>query len=162
MAENTIFAYEALKNNEKTAPKALVKLFTRAGETIAASWVNGVAKREQGISYKEIYLVFADNQKITLRIKAPGDVFQVLLNNKKIPLKNQDDERKAVSEIVGIVKANSTKYQKLLARKKVKLPTGIKSTTKRKEETLQEEMNKLDEALAEATKELEKLQGGAK
>ena len=37
-----------------------------------------------------------DEERVVLRIKQSGDIFQVLLNGKVLPIKNQDDHVKAI------------------------------------------------------------------
>lgn len=145
--------YAALTPNEKTAPKELLKMLKRAGAEIAQSAVLK-AKRQNSISYKPVVLIFADSQTVELRVKESGDIYQVLLNGKIAAIKNQDDEKKAAAEIVKLVEGNKDKFQKALARKKVKLPTGVKSTSKRKEEALTEEIVRLDGLIAEAEQRL--------
>lgn len=145
--------YSKLTQNEKTAPKDLLRIFKRAGAEIAQSSV-GKAKRENSISFKPIFLLFADSQTLEIRVKESGDIYQVKLNNKVLPIKNQDDEKLAVAEIVKKVEQNSQKFQNMQARKKVKLPTGLKSTVKRKEEVLQERIKELDSQITEAKSKL--------
>lgn len=146
---NTLFTWEDLTDNPKTAPKKLLTAFKRAGANIASSWVEGNLKRENGISYRQIYLVFDDSQQIVLRVKQSGDVFQVKLNKKVIPLKEQDDIKRAIIEVIKIVDQNSTKFQRAQSRKKIELPKGMKSTQKRKEILFAEEEEMLDRAIAE-------------
>lgn len=151
--------YQALTQNDKTAPKSFLNIFKRAGAEIAQSSV-GKVKRENSISYKPIFILFADSQQLEIRLKESGDFYQVRLNGKVTPIKNQDDEKKAVAEIVALIEKNSTKFQAQQARKKVKLPTGIKSTIKRKEEVYQERIKELDGKIEEANKELAELNRG--
>lgn len=141
--------YEELIANEKSAPTDLLRMFKRAGGEIAQSWVEK-AKRQNGISFKSIFFVFADSQKVELRVKQSGDIYQVFLNSKILPIKEQDDEKAAAAEIVKAVETNAGKFQAKLARQKVKLPTGIKSTIKRKEEAYAERLQELDVKIAEA------------
>lgn len=148
--------YHKLAPNEKTAPKELLKVLKRAGAEIAQSSV-GKAKRENGVSFKPIFIVFADSQLLELRVKETGDFYQVRLNKAVLPIKNQDDEKLAAAEIVKKVEANSTKFQKMQARKKVKFPTGLKSTLTKKIETLKERLTELDGQIKEATTKRDEL-----
>lgn len=145
--------YASLTPNEKTAPKELLQIFKRAGAEVAQSSV-GKAKRQNSISFKPIFIIFADSQKLELRLKESGDFYQVLLNGKIMPIKEQDDERLAVAEIVKKVEAGSQKFQAALIRKKAKLPTGIKSTVKRKEEVYAARIAELDGLIEEARAQL--------
>lgn len=145
--------YSKLIQNEKTAPKDLLRIFKRAGAEIAQSSV-GKAKRENSVSFKPIFILFSDSQALEVRVKETGDIYQVRLNNKVIPIKHQDDEKMAVAEIVKRVEENSKKFQTMQARKKVRFPTGLKSTIKRKEEVLQNRIDELTHQIAEAKSKL--------
>jgi hypothetical protein len=150
LMSNTLFVWDDLTDNPKTAPKKLLTAFKRAGAQIASSWVEGDVKRENSISYRQICLVFSDSQQVTLRVKQTGDVYQVRLNKRAIPLKNQDDIKRAIIEIVKAVNQNATKFQRALQRKKIALPKGMQSTEKRIEIALIEEEEKLDKLIDEA------------
>lgn len=142
-----------LQPNEKTAPKELLKIFKRAGAEIIASSVSK-AKRQNAVSFKSVFLTLADSQMLELRIKESGDIYQVLLNKKIIPIKNQDDEKAAVGEIIKAWQNNINKFQAALAKKKVDLPKGVKSTRKKLIETLQNEINELNGLIAELETQL--------
>src|SRR5690606_765225 len=118
--------FDDLKPNNK-ALKNLVKAFTRAGAPVATIDADGRAKRTAGVTYREVILTFVDNQKITLFFKQTGDIFQVKLNGSVVPLKNQGDQVKAVSELVQLLDAGRAKFQAKLARQKVVLPSSIKT-----------------------------------
>ena len=91
----------------------------------------------------------SDSQLIALRVKETGDIYQVLLNGKVLPIKNQDDEKNAVTEIVNAWQSNVSKFQAALSRKKAQLPKGIQSTRKKIIETLQTQIAELDELIKE-------------
>lgn len=149
-----IFNFDELKTNEKTAPKSLLQIIRRAGSTVASSWVDGKTRRENAISFKQIHLVFADSQEAVLRVKQSGDIYQVKLNGRAIPIKHQDDHKRAIIEVIDAVDANLSKFQKKLAQTKVALPVGIKSTVTRKEDALKQRLTELDQAISEAQAEL--------
>ncbi|TDR30693.1 hypothetical protein [Hydromonas duriensis] len=149
-----VFNFDELKTNEKTAPKSLLQIIRRAGSTVASSWVDGKTRRENAISFKQIHLVFADSQEAVLRVKQSGDIYQVRLNGRAIPIKHQDDYKRAIIEVIDAVDANLSKFQKKLAQTKVTLPVGIKSTVTRKEDALKQRLVELDQAIAQAQAEL--------
>lgn len=155
--QTDFFKWDDLTDNDKTAPKKLITAFKRAGAEIASSWVEGKVKRENGVTYRQICFVFADSQQITLRVKQTGDIYQVRLNNRVLPLKNQDDTKKALGEIVKAVEANANKYQRTLSRRKIELPEGMQSTVKRKETLLADREAELDQRIQEAEEELAEL-----
>ncbi|AUX61811.1 hypothetical protein JF634_12195 [Simonsiella muelleri] len=137
-----------LQVSDKTAPKELLKIFKRAGAEVVQSSVEK-AKRQNSISFKTVHLTMSDSQLIDLRVKETGDIYQVLLNGKIIAIKNQDDDKVAVSEIVKAWVANVDKFQAALAKKKTPLPKGVKSTRKKIIETLKTEIAELDALIAE-------------
>lgn len=137
-----------LQANPKTAPKELLKIFKRAGADIVQSSVEKT-KRQNSVSFKPIHLTLSDSQLIELRVKESGDIYQVLLNGKVLPVKNQDDEKAAVGEIVKLWQANINKFQAALSKKKVDLPKGVKSTRKKLIATLKDEIAELDKLIAE-------------
>jgi len=141
--------FDDLKPNNK-ALKNLVKAFTRAGAPVATIDADGRAKRTAGVTYREVILTFVDNQKITLFFKQTGDIFQVKLNGSVVPLKNQGDQVKAVSELVQLLDAGRAKFQAKLARQKVVLPSSIKTAAPRMELKLQESAAALDADIAKA------------
>lgn len=153
-ASNQVFNFDELSSNEHTAPKSILQIIRRAGGTVASSWVDGKVRRENAIAFKEIHLVFADSQEAVLRVKQSGDIFQVKVNGRATPIKNQDDHKKALIEVIDAVDANSASYQKKLTQTKVVTPTGLKSTVTRKEESLTARIEELKAGISEATNEL--------
>lgn len=148
-----LFSFEDLSTKDKAAKQA-IKYFSRAGANVVQTEVNPTVKRTSGISYRELSLTFADSQSVLFRIKSSGDIFQVLLNGKVVPIKNQDDHVKAVAEIVQMMDAGRAKFQKALARATVKVPVGIKATTPRLEVALTEKRDGLKEAIATVREEI--------
>lgn len=154
-----VFKFDDLKPNEETAPKSILQIIRRAGSSVVSSWVDGKIRRESSISFKEIHLNFADNQEAILRVKQSGDIFQVKVNGRAVPIKNQDNHKKALIEVIDAIDASRSKYQKTLAQTKVKMPVGVKSTVTRKEDALKERIGDLDKSIAEAKSELATMDG---
>ena len=150
--QNLLFDF----NNMDKSAKEAIKYFSRAGANVVQHDAGTSVKRSSGVSYREVLLTFADSQQITLRIKATGDIYQTLLNGKVLPIKNQNDHIKAVSEIVSAMDSGRTKFQKLLAAAKVKLPPAIKTTAPKMEQVLTEKRNALKTAIAEVRAEIAK------
>lgn len=157
---NHLFTWDELKGNDQTAPKKLVTAFKRAGAEMAASWVAEKTKRENSITYREIGFTLADSQTIVLRVKQTGDIYQVRMNGKVLPMKEQDDIKKALAEIVNALDANATKFQKALARKKATPPKGAATTRVTRKAALESQEADLDGLIAEAQATLDTLQGG--
>lgn len=147
---------ENLKPNDKTAPKELLQLFKKAGahaKAIAQSSVEKT-KRTNGVTFNEIILVMSDSQNITLRVKTTGDIYQVLLNKKILPIKEQDNIQAAVKEVINAWQKNANKFQLALTRKKMPLPKGIASTRKSIIERLKAHNEELKKLITERETEL--------
>ncbi len=155
--KNLLFSFEDLGTK---SDKSLVKLkqyFSRANAAIVTAEPGAKTLRTSGISYRELFLTFGDSQRVTLRIKQTGDVYQVLINDKLTPLKAQDDHIKAVAEIAQKLDAGRAKFQNALANVKVPLPKGIRTAAPKLEEQLKIREEELDAAIGEAQKELAEL-----
>ncbi|MER2511512.1 MAG: hypothetical protein ABTQ25_03665 [Nitrosomonas ureae] len=157
--KNLIFSYADLSIKDKAAKEA-AKYFSRAGAHVVQQDVSTAAKRAAGISFREMTLTFADSQKVILRIKQTGDIYQVLLNGKILPIKNQDDHVKAISEIVAAMDAGRTKFQKLLAAVKIRPPAGIRTAAPKMEQVLTSKRDALRIAISEVRAEIDKLNQG--
>lgn len=156
MAKNIIFDFKTLNQKDKTV-KTITSAFKRAGAEVVNVEIAPRMKRTAGISYKEINLSFADSQIVTFAVKETGDIYQILLNKKAIPIRNQEDHVLAIGEVVKAMESGRRAFQQKLARVKVKLPPSIKSTVPKKAEILKDKKQALLEAIAEAEKELAEL-----
>lgn len=146
--------------------KPLADELKKHGQVVADIKASNIPKREDGFQVKSAMLTFESGQKIEIKIKANGSIFQVRLNGKVIPVKNSEDIgessnlKKAVKEIAGRLKQNEPAYLKRQARrlKKVKTASPKASTSVAKQiseakealETLQENGKALDDDLASA------------
>lgn len=161
MADSKIlFSFEDFSSKDK-ASKAVVRHFSRAGASVVQADASGSIRRSSGVSYRELALAFADSQQVMLRIKQTGDIFQVLLNGKVLPIRNQDDHSKAIAEVVKAMDSGRTAFQKKLARAKVKLPPSIKTAAPKMEQALAEKRDALRDAIADARQRLEELRTAA-
>ncbi|KAF1003298.1 MAG: hypothetical protein GAK28_04803 [Luteibacter sp.] len=133
--KNLLFTFADL-SAKSTAAKQVVRYFARAGANVVQQDIPSAVKRSSGVTYREMDLTFADSQQVTLRIKQTGDIFQVLLNGKALPIKDQEDHVKAIAEIVQAMDSGRSRYQKLLAAAKVRPPAGIRTAAPRMEQAL--------------------------
>lgn len=156
--KNLLFSFEDLSTKDKAA-KEVMKYFSRAGANVVQQDVNTSVKRSSGVSYREMSLTFADSQQVVLRIKQTGDIYQVTLNGKILPIKNQDDHVKAITEIVAAMDSGRTKFQKLMAAAKIKTPPGIRTAAPKIEQVLTEKRDSLKAAIAQVIEETAKLRG---
>jgi hypothetical protein len=156
MSKNLLFSFQDLSVKDKAA-KAIIKYFSRAGASVVSQDVDTKVKRTSGVSYRTMNLTFADSQTIELLIKDPGDIFQVKLNGRLVPIKNQEDHVKAVGELVAMMDSGRTKFQAKLAKAQVKLPPKIKTSAPKMLQVLTEKRDSLKEAIAEVRAEIELL-----
>jgi hypothetical protein len=152
--KNLLFSFEDLGTKSDKALTKLKQYFSRANAPVVNAEPGAKTLRTSGISYRELFLTFGDSQRVTLRIKQTGDVYQVLINDKLTPLKAQDDHIKAVAEIALKLDIGRAKFQKALANVKVPLPKGIRTAAPKMEAQLQAREEELDASIAAANEEL--------
>lgn len=145
---NILFGWEYLVAGQPV--KKLTTAFAGAGASVISATSDGKARRTAGISFKTLDLTFADSQAIELMVKQTGDVYQVKLNGQIVPLKNPDDHKAAIKELVAKMDAGRAKFQKKLTAVKVELPKGTKSTAAKQAVVLAERVQELDTQIAEA------------
>ncbi|KAB0579192.1 hypothetical protein F7Q92_15200 [Ideonella dechloratans] len=158
--KNLLFSFEDLSAKDKAAKQA-ARYFSRAGANVVQQDVPTAVKRSSGITYREMALTFADSQQVVLRIKQSGDIFQVLLNGKVLPIKNQGDHVKAIAEIVQAMDAGRSRFQKLLAAAQARPPAGIRTAAPKMEQVLTEKRDALKAAIAEVRSQIEAIKGTA-
>lgn len=158
--KNLLFSFADLSIKDKAAKKA-ISYFARAGANVVQQDIPSAVKRAAGVTYREMVLTFADSQQVILRIKQTGDIYQVLLNGKAIPLKTQDDHVKAIAEIVQAMDAGRSSFQKMLANAKVRPPAGIRTAAPKMEQVLTEKRDSLKAAIASVRAQIESLKAPA-
>jgi predicted RNase H-like nuclease (RuvC/YqgF family) len=127
--------------NEKGL-KSILKAFEAKDLPVASVEATNKAKRESGFKVKAAILNFESGQKLLLKAKSGGSIYQVKLNNKVLAIKAVDDLDKAVGEVIAFVKANEPKFLKQ-RDKRARLPkispspSVTTSTKKQLEETTQ-------------------------
>jgi hypothetical protein len=146
--EKLLFTFDDLSVKDKAA-KAIMRIFEQHHAPVVQQDVTTQIRRTSGVSYREMNLVFADSQTVTLRIKQSGDVYQVLVNKKLVPIKHQDNHKLAIIEIVNVLNAGRVKWQNKLAKATIKLPPGIKTPAPKMIEILTSKRDSLKEAIAE-------------
>ncbi len=110
----------------KAGLKPILDKFEKASLPVAGVEADNKAKRDSGYLVKAATVNFESGQKLLLKAKAGGSIYQVRLNNKVLAIKNYADLDKAIVEVIGYVKENEKNYQKQrekqLARTKVIVP----------------------------------------
>lgn len=122
-----LFNFENPSEKDK-AVKTVIQRFRLAGMQVITSEVDKTMSRRLGVTYRNLNLTFADGQTVTMAFKSSGDVFEVRVNGKVIPLKNQDDYQASISEIAGRLDAGRDAFQRALARVKVPLPPSVRTS----------------------------------
>lgn len=155
---NVIFTFDDMGSKDK-ASKKVMQYFARAGANVVTQDVSTQVKRTAGISYRELSLTFADSQTITFRVKQSGDIYQVVLNGKVTPIKNQDDHVQAVAELVKLMDVGRTKFQQRLAKIQAKLPPTIKTAVPSIRKQLETRRDELKAAIADVRAEIATIRG---
>lgn len=115
-----LFDFSSSTVAEKTKAK-IVQLFERAGKTVASADMDDRTYSTTGFQYRKLSLVFSDSQTVTMMVKVTGDVYQILIDGKVFPLRQQDDPAKAIAEICSALDKGSAAFQKKLLRAKTKI-----------------------------------------
>lgn len=102
---------------DKAGLKPVIKKFEALGLTVDDVEATNKAKRESGFLLKTATVIFASGQKLMVKAKAGGGVFQVKLNGRVLPIKAVDDLGKAVEEVTTHVKANEAAFLKQKEKK---------------------------------------------
>jgi Asp-tRNA(Asn)/Glu-tRNA(Gln) amidotransferase A subunit family amidase len=148
--QNLIFDIYNLSHKDKAIADAK-RAFARAGAQVVSVDVDAKTKTTLGIVYREVQFGFADSQIVRFGVNAHGDVAQVRINGKTVPLKNPDDHGAAIKEIVALMEKGRTKFQAALAKVKAPLPATVRTAAPRIEQVWREKVTALDTAIAEAT-----------
>jgi Asp-tRNA(Asn)/Glu-tRNA(Gln) amidotransferase A subunit family amidase len=151
--QNLLFSFEDLSDKDK-ALRQIQRTFARMGANVVQTDIPTSTKRRAGISYKEVTLTFADGQTVTFCVKKTGDIFQVKINNKALPIRNQDDQKKALQEIVDAMDKGRSAFQKRQAMIKVQPPKTIRTAAPKMQEVLANRKAELQAAIEEAKAEL--------
>nr|WP_319566314.1 hypothetical protein [uncultured Rhodoferax sp.] len=154
--KSLVFDFEKASTKD-SAVKAAVRLFLRAGAQVVSSSVDQAISRKAGVTYRNVNFTFADGQTVTLGVKSTGDVFEVKINGKPTPLRNQDDHALAIAEIATKMDVGRSKFQKILALVKIPLPPSIRTSRANMIIALTAKRDNLKAAVEVATAELARL-----
>ena len=101
--------------------KPIKDAFEKAGLTVVDVEASNKAARRSGYQVKQATFFFGDGQRVVMMLKndgdGQGDIYQVKLNSRVVPVKNVDDMDKAVAEIAAMAGANSASFVKAARRK---------------------------------------------
>jgi len=85
------FKFDAMGAGNDKAIREITRLFDRAGVQVVASDVAKTLTKRAGVAFRNVDFTFADGQRVTMAVKETGDVFEVKINGKVVPLRQQDD-----------------------------------------------------------------------
>ena len=151
-----VFSFNDL-TNESQLVRELQKEFIKLGVQVSGVDVPTTVKRTAGISYREVLITFADSQVVTFKVKKTGDIFEVKLNKKTLPIRNQDNQIAAIKEIADAMDKGRAAFQRKLAAAKVEVPQGSRVSSKTSEAKQTDKITALKEAIAEAKRQIEEL-----
>lgn len=136
--------------------KPVIKKMEKWGLKVSSVEAPNRGRRESGFLLKDATFAFDDGQKMLIRVKADGTVFQVKLNNKVVPIKHVDNMDKAIGEMVDYVQANAKAYQraKLQREKRRRLNIEPPAVATNRREKIERAKAQLTE-LATANEELD-------
>lgn len=152
-----IFSFEEMAVGD-SASRKVIGFFQRAHQDVVSQAVDAKIKRTSGNSYREMSFTFADSQSVVFRIKQTGDIFQVLVNGKLLPIKHQGDQQKAIIEIANALDSRRAKFQQQLIKAQAKVPAGIKTAAPALMTSLTDKRDGLKEAIASADEEIAALE----
>jgi Defence against restriction A N-terminal len=154
--KNLIFDIYNLSHKDKAIAMAK-RAFARAGAEVATVDVDAKTKKTLGVEYREVQFGFADSQTIRFGVNATGDVAQVKLNGKSVPLKNPDDHGATIEELVALMVKGRTKFQASLAKARVTLPATIRTAAPKIAQVMRDKIAAIDDAITEATQKRDEL-----
>ena len=101
--------------------KPIKDAFEKAGLTVVDVEASNKAARRSGYQVKQATFFFGDGQRVVMMLKndgdGHGDIYQVKLNSRVVPVKNVGDMGKAVAEIAAMAGSNSASFVKAARRK---------------------------------------------
>lgn len=128
--------------------------FAKAGANVIDVTADNKATRKAGYQVKTATFYLEDGQTIAMLLKndgkGNGDIYQVQLNSKVIPVKNVGDLEAAAAEIAAMAGSNSAAFTKAARRKAEKQSVDETDLENKKQRPLTNAV-KLEQAKAEIT-----------
>ena len=120
------FKFEAMGAANDKALREIARLFDKAGTQVVSSDVAKTLTKRAGVAFRNVGFTFADGQSVTMAVKEPGDVFEVRINGKVVPLREQHDHAKTIAEIAALLNKRRAAFQRALARVQTPLPPSLR------------------------------------
>ena len=140
----------------------IIKKFAQHGYKIVNVDANNRSKRESGFAIKQFALTFEDGQKMLVRIKGDGTVFQVKLNSRVVPIKHIDDVDKAIIEMCNYLYDNAKTYANAKKQRERQKKIGVERpravlTNEERIAGYQEKLESFNAGIADIKTEIEAL-----
>lgn len=155
--KNLIFDFSSTSGKDKAIKQAVAE-FKKNGASVVDSTVDQNATRRAGVTFRYIHFTFADGQRVSFGIKNTGDVFEVKVNGKVRPIKNQDSHGDAIKEVAEFMDKGRSAFQKALARIKTVLPPSIRISRAKLHQLKVEKRDSLKAAIAQVEAQILELQ----
>jgi len=154
-----LFSFKELGTNDK-ALKAVIKEFKKNGLTPIDDGIEvSKSKITNGMRFKEVRVIFTDSQNITLRVNETGDIYQVLINKKLTPIKEQENHGKAIKEIAHLLDTGRSKFVAKMEKAKIAIPAKARTAQPNMLKALTEKRDNLLEAITAIKEEILKVKG---
>lgn len=160
-----VFDFAALVGGkDKRQINRIVSFFERYGcpvKTEGGVVVDSKTTRKAGITTVGMNLYLQDDQLVTLKIKQSGDIFEVQINGRAVPVTNQDATDQAIKEVCERLNKGRAAFVKKQARqaapdlpesKKGEAPATLTARVKAKQAVLVQKQEQIAELTAELAK----------
>lgn len=159
--KNLLFTFADIGSAKDKTINAITKAFARYGVQVVSSEADPKTAKRSGVAFRTVGLTFADGQTVAFAVKESGDVFEVRINGKVQPLREQDDHARAVAEIAGWLDRKRAAFQAALTKIKTPIPPALRATRKTRMAAKVAKRDGLREAVQLKTQELAELTGEA-
>jgi hypothetical protein len=150
------FQIDNPSSKDKTV-KEVTKTLGRFGCKVITAEFDQKLTRRAGVSFRYLNLTFSDGQTAALGIKDTGDVFEVRVNGKPVPITNQDDHEGALQELADLIDRRRAAFQRAMARVKTPIPPSVRTSRANTLQKLTERRDALREAVTLKEQELVEL-----
>jgi hypothetical protein len=151
--KSLVFKFDNPSEKDKSIKEA-VRLFAQAGAPVVSTDIDKATSKRAGVTFRGVHLTMADGQTVTLNIKETGDVFEVRINTKPVPVRNQDDHKAAIAEVAARLESGRAAFQKALSKVKTAVPPSLRVSRAKsldslvaKRDALKEEVSTLEQRL---------------
>ena len=105
--KNLIFDFYNLNGKDKSVAAAK-RYFARAGATVTSVDVDTKIKKIMGVESREVQFGFADSQTVSFGVTGTGDIYQVKVNSKRLPMNASAETPDLSPPIRGVASAEGS------------------------------------------------------